>query len=85
MVLKSTLLPNYVKKLGNKISRFIYNPEFLREKHADEDFVNSELIVFGGDKDETKYLSEFYQEHTKCTCKVESWGVSYRLRSLNRA
>ena len=69
VVLKSTLLPNYVKKLGNKISRFIYNPEFLREKHADEDFVNSELIVFGGDKDETKYLSEFYQEHTKCTCK----------------
>ena len=65
MVLKSTLLPNYVKELGNKISRFIYNPEFLREKHADEDFVNSELIVFGGDKNETKYLSEFYQEHTK--------------------
>lgn len=69
VVLKSTLLPNYVKELGNKISRFIYNPEFLREKHADEDFVNSELIVFGGDKNETKYLSEFYQEHTKCTCK----------------
>ena len=69
VVLKSTLLPNYVKELGNKLSRFIYNPEFLREKHADEDFVNSELIVFGGDKNETRYLSEFYQEHTKCTCK----------------
>tara|TARA_B100000242_G_scaffold59392_1_gene35404 strand:+ start:49 stop:897 length:849 start_codon:yes stop_codon:yes gene_type:complete len=69
VVLKSTLLPNYVKELGNKTSRFIYNPEFLREKHADEDFVNSELIVFGGDKNESKYLSGFYQEHTKCICK----------------
>lgn len=69
VVLKSTLLPNYVKEMGNKISRFVYNPEFLREKHADEDFVNSELIVFGGDKNETKYLSGFYQEYTKCICK----------------
>ena len=69
VVLKSTLLPNYVKELGNKTSRFIYNPEFLREKHADEDFVNSELIVIGGDKNESKYLSGFYQEHTKCICK----------------
>tara|TARA_B100001939_G_scaffold347065_1_gene367551 strand:+ start:55 stop:903 length:849 start_codon:yes stop_codon:yes gene_type:complete len=69
VVLKSTLLPNYVKEIGNKTSRFIYNPEFLREKHADEDFVNSELIVFGGDKNESKYLSGFYQEYTKCICK----------------
>ena len=26
-------------------------------------------LASGGDEDETKYLSEFYQEHTKCTCK----------------
>ena len=69
VVLKSTLLPNYVEELGKKISRFIYNPEFLREKHADKDFINSELIVFGGIKSEAKYLSRFYQDHTKCICK----------------
>lgn len=69
VVLKSTLLPNYVEELGKKISRFIYNPEFLREKHADEDFINSELIVFGGIKSEAKSLSRFYQDHTKCICK----------------
>ncbi len=69
VVLKSTLLPNYVEELGKKIPRFIYNPEFLREKHADEDFINSELIVFGGDQNEAQYLSRFYQDHTKCVCK----------------
>tara|TARA_B100002019_G_scaffold291441_1_gene311635 strand:+ start:889 stop:1737 length:849 start_codon:yes stop_codon:yes gene_type:complete len=69
VVLKSTLLPNYVKDFGEKIPRFIYNPEFLREKHADEDFINSELIVFGGSKSEAQYLSSFYQDHTKCICK----------------
>tara|TARA_B100000575_G_C22975504_1_gene563024 strand:- start:50 stop:898 length:849 start_codon:yes stop_codon:yes gene_type:complete len=69
VVLKSTLLPNYVKDFGEKIPRLIYNPEFLREKHADEDFINSELIVFGGSKSEAQYLSSFYQDHTKCICK----------------
>jgi len=69
VVLKSTLLPNYVEELGKKIPRFIYNPEFLREKHADKDFINSELIVFGGIKSEAKNLSRFYQDHTKCICK----------------
>ena len=69
VVLKSTLLPNYVSELGKKISRFVYNPEFLREKHANEDFINSELIVFGGNYNETKYLSGFYQQYTKCICK----------------
>ena len=46
VVLKSTLLPNYVKDFEKIVPRFIYNPEFLREKHADDDFINSKLIVF---------------------------------------
>ena len=69
IVLKSTILPKHLKELSKLSYNLIVNPEFLREKYADEDFISSELIVFGGDKDETKYLSEFYQEHTKCTCK----------------
>ncbi len=68
VVLKSTLLPNHVKEFEKKIPRFIYNPEFLREKHANEDFINSELIVFGGNQNEAQYLSGFYQDHTKCIC-----------------
>ena len=68
VVLKSTVLPNHVKDLEEKSARFIYNPEFLREKHADEDFINSELIIFGGNHKEAKNLSKFYKVHTKCIC-----------------
>ena len=69
VVLKSTLLPNHVEDFEKITPRFIYNPEFLREKHADEDFVNSELIVFGGSKNDSEILSKFYKDHTKCICK----------------
>ena len=46
-----------------------YNPEFLREKFANEDFINSELILFGGQKNLTDYLAEFYKNHTNCVNK----------------
>ncbi len=69
VVLKSTILPSYVKELEKKLTKFIYNPEFLREKHANEDFIKSELIVFGGDTKAAKDLSKFYLNYTKCICK----------------
>ena len=69
VVLKSTLLPNHVKDFEEIIPRFTYNPEVLREKHADEDFINSSLIVFGGNKNDARILSKFYKDHTRCICK----------------
>ena len=69
VVLKSTLLPGYVEELEKSLPKFVYNPEFLREKHANEDFINSELIVFGGNKADAIILSNFYKDHTKCICK----------------
>ena len=69
IVLKSTVLPNYVSKIQKLVPRFVYNPEFLREKYADKDFINSELIVFGGDRKDTDELAKIYEMHTKCTCK----------------
>ena len=66
IVLKSTILPNNLKEISKKIKRFIYNPEFLREKHANEDFVNSKLIVFGGSSEDVEMVMDFYVNHTKC-------------------
>ena len=66
IVLKSTVLPNYIKEIENLIPKFIYNPEFLREKHATEDFINSKLIVFGGSLNSCKYLGDIYKNFTKC-------------------
>jgi len=68
-VLKSTILPTNlvnIKKINDSI---VYNPEFLRESNANEDFINSELIVFGGDKDNTKMIENFYINFTKCINK----------------
>lgn len=68
-VIKSTVLPDVlddVKKLDKKI---IYNPEFLREKHSKEDFKNSEMIIFGGDKYFSKIVSNAYFKNSRCKTK----------------
>ena len=50
-VIKSTVVPettrNYQEKYPN--NNFAFNPEFLTEKNANEDFVNANRIVLGGD------------------------------------
>ena len=69
IVLKSTILPNHLQEISQRVKRFIYNPEFLREKHANEDFLNSNLIVFGGEQKNIDEIKDFYIEKTKCTCK----------------
>ena len=69
IVLKSTILPNHLEKISQRLERFIYNPEFLREKHANEDFLNSNLIVFGGDPKNIDEIKDFYIKQTKCNCK----------------
>jgi UDPglucose 6-dehydrogenase len=66
IVLKSTILPDNIQELSMLTNEFIYNPEFLREKHAKEDFINSSLIIFGGEKEKCKNLGNFYSNYTKC-------------------
>ncbi|MDA9688371.1 hypothetical protein N9U59_01395 [Gammaproteobacteria bacterium] len=68
IVIKSTILPKNVNDLSKKTKNLVINPEFLRENFADEDFINSEIIVFGGDFDNCSRLSHFYKNHTKCIC-----------------
>ncbi len=69
IVLKSTVLPNYLKLFEKKIPNIILNPEFLREKYASEDFINSNLILFGGQKKNTSLIVDFYKNHTLCKTK----------------
>ncbi len=69
VVLKSTILPKYVIEISKLTKNLVVNPEFLRDKHANEDFINSEIIVFGGEKENCDKLAKFYENHTKCLCK----------------
>lgn len=89
IVVKSTVHPGNINKIGLVCPRFVYNPEFLREKHAEEDFINSDFILFGGDKESSSFLSKIYLNHTKClnnnyiyTDAVSASLVKYTINSF---
>ena len=66
VVIKSTILPLYLLEIEKIVKNFVYNPEFLREKHANDDFINSKMIIFGGEEAPTTKLSEFYIKFLNC-------------------
>ncbi len=66
IVLKSTVLPNYIHSIQEEIPELVFNPEFLRERSANEDFVNSKLIILGGPDKSTAVLADFYEKYTLC-------------------
>ena len=68
-VVKSTVLPSLLDKLHKLDSKIIYNPEFLREKHANMDFINSDMIIFGGDRNISSEVSNTYLKHSRCKTK----------------
>jgi UDPglucose 6-dehydrogenase len=68
-VVKSTVLPSLLEELKKIDSKLVYNPEFLREKHANIDFVNSEMIIFGGDRNISTQVSNAYLRHSRCKTK----------------
>ena len=66
IILKSTVLPSNIENIEKLIPRIIYNPEFLTERSANEDFINAEFIVLGGNNKNVSKISSFYKNHTKC-------------------
>ena len=68
-VVKSTVLPSLLGELEKIDSKLVYNPEFLREKHANLDFVNSDMIIFGGDRNISTQVSNAYLRHSRCKTK----------------
>lgn len=65
-VVKSTVLPSILQELAILDNKIIYNPEFLREKHANEDFKNSNMIILGGDRNISEKVSKAYKKHSCC-------------------
>ena len=69
IVLKSTVLPSYIDSIKKDIPDLVFNPEFLRERSANEDFINSRLIILGGPESSTTRIAEFYKNQTLCKTK----------------
>ena len=66
VIVKSTVLPSIIEKLSKSHKHFVYNPEFLREKTANEDFVNASSLILGGEPDDLKRVAELYNNHSDC-------------------
>lgn len=74
VVVKSTVTPDVIGKMLSGMpdfsqELFVYNPEFLTEKSAKEDFVDADFHVFGGHKNATSRLKEIYEEFSLCSSR----------------
>ena len=70
IVIKSTILPKYVEEISKNNEKLVINPEFLRENFANEDFINSEIIIFGGEETNCKRLANFYENIQNVFVKI---------------
>jgi len=66
LILKSTVLPDKTEELEKRLPNFVYNPEFLRENFAEEDFRHSEFIILGGEKENCDKVKNLYLKHSVC-------------------
>jgi len=71
VVVKSTITPDIIDRLYNSmfedgVDRFVYNPEFLTEKSAEEQFVNADFHVLGGTDRGTAELTQIYDIFSLC-------------------
>jgi nucleotide sugar dehydrogenase len=89
IVIKSTVIPSIISNLTDGVPSVIYNPEFLTEKAANEDFVNPVMHVFGGVKTQTEKLEQIYEYYSACKpCPVyhmtpaEASFVKYGMNSF---
>jgi UDPglucose 6-dehydrogenase len=90
LVLKSTVTPDIIKVLAEKYKNFVYNPEFLTEANALNDFVDPIMHVMGGSWENCEDLMDIYDAYSECKkgCRVlymtavEASFVKYTMNSF---
>jgi len=74
IVIKSTIPPRKIAKYDR--SNVVYNPEFLTERSAAEQFVDPQFHVIGGYEDKCKRLKQYYNDFSLCNpCPVHIMGL----------
>ena len=63
IVIKSTVVPGTTRGFSKKFERFnfVFNPEFLTERRARLDFINTARIVLGGDPKDVEKVEKVYK------------------------
>lgn len=64
VIIKSTIPPGSTEKLNmeNKNINIVFNPEFLTEANAIEDFKNQNRIIIGGDRPYTSKVKNIFEK-----------------------
>lgn len=62
IVIKSTVVPKTTVRLNEKYDNLhvVFNPEFLTERNAVEDYENQQRIILGGDRPYTTELKQIF-------------------------
>jgi|TARA_B110000438_G_scaffold64797_1_gene65361 UDPglucose 6-dehydrogenase len=62
ILLRSTVIPGSTQLFSKKFPKLnlVFNPEFLREKNANDDFINQSRVVLGGEKKLTDEVAKLY-------------------------
>lgn len=89
IVVKSTITPDIIVELKKIFKHIVYNPEFLTEKSANEQFVEPQFHIFGGDKEDCQTLEDYYNDYSLCNdCPIftmsleEASFVKYTINSF---
>jgi len=63
IVIKSTVVPGTTREFSRKFERFnfVFNPEFLTERRARLDFINTARIVLGGEAKDVDKVEKIYR------------------------
>jgi UDPglucose 6-dehydrogenase len=64
LVIKSTVIPNTTKQINEKYTnvQVVFNPEFLTERNAEEDYNSQKRIILGGPRPATTKLKQVFSK-----------------------
>ncbi len=66
VVIKSTITPDHLTRFVEQYDlRIVYNPEFLTEANAHQDFINPPMQILGGVWEECEIVERAYVEFSK--------------------
>lgn len=88
VVIKSTIIPDYLHEFKKEFDlKIVYNPEFLTEANANEDFKNPPFQVFGGKWRDCDVVEKAYLRHSSVrivpTFKVDLSTASLLKYTIN--
>lgn len=65
IVIKSTITPQHLTKFKKDFKlKIVYNPEFLTEANAHDDFINPNMQVLGGKWKDCDFVEKVYHRHS---------------------